>query len=465
MLLQHRVACASCLLSLWFCAALSTFAQDTALAGLQDESIQLLQQYLRLDTVNPPGNEWRAVDFFAAIFRTEEIPYETGEKTRGRGNIWARLQGGSEPALILLNHTDVVPANAESWSVPPLSGEIRDGYIYGRGALDMKSTGILQLAAFLALHRARQPLNRDVLFMATADEEAGGLQGAGWLAEHRPDLFQNAGYLLNEGGSGFLLGGKPVFEVEVTQKVPLWIRLRAKGQPGHGSAPAAESAVTRLISALSRINTYRTPSHITPEVAAFFKALSLHVEQPWKAPFADIQRAARDPVFLAQLQTHDRWNHALTRNTISVTRLSGSDKINVIPPEAVAELDCRLLTDQDPQEFLGVLRRVIDDPSISIEPLMTFEAAVSPANTELYQAIEKVVKRHYPDAPVIAGVGAGFTDSHYFRKKGIVCYGFTPTVVPMEEWAGIHGNDERVSVENVRIGIQMTLEILREMVY
>ena len=145
-------------LSIMFHAFSSAFAQDATLEKLQLEAIQLLQQYLRLDTVNPPGNEWRAVDFFAAIFEAEQIPYETGERTPGRGNIWARLEGGSERALILLNHTDVVPADANAWSVPPLSGEIRDGYIYGRGALDMKSTGILQLAAFLALHRAKQPL-------------------------------------------------------------------------------------------------------------------------------------------------------------------------------------------------------------------------------------------------------------------------------------------------------------------
>ena len=175
---------------------------------LEDEAVRWLQEFIRIDTINPPGNEYRAVDFYAAIFEAEGIEYETAESATGRGNIWARLKGGDEPGLILLQHTDVVPAEEEFWTIDPLSGDIRDGIILGRGTRDMKGLGIIQLATFLSLHRSGVELNRDVIFLATADEEAGGYFGGGWLIENRPEIFDDAGILLNEGGGGSSNGGE-----------------------------------------------------------------------------------------------------------------------------------------------------------------------------------------------------------------------------------------------------------------
>ena len=191
---------------------------------LEDEAVSWLQQYIQIDTINPPGNETRAVDFLAEIFEAEGIEYETAESAPGRGNIWARLEGGDEPGLILLQHSDVVPANEEFWTIPVLSGAIRDGFILGRGARDMKGLGTLQLATFLALHRSGVALNRDVVFLATADEEAGGFYGVGWLIENRPEIFEDIGILLNEGGGTSRVGQQTVFSVEVTQKVPVWLQ-------------------------------------------------------------------------------------------------------------------------------------------------------------------------------------------------------------------------------------------------
>lgn len=171
--------------------------------SMEDEALAWLQSFLKVDTINPPGNESRAVEFLASILENEGIPYQTAESAPGRGNIWARIEGGDEPALILLSHTDVVPANMKYWTTDPLSGEIKDdGFLYGRGALDMKGTGISQLATFLALHRSGRPLNRDVVLVATADEEAGGLYGAGWLIDNHPEIFEGAGLLINEGSGG-----------------------------------------------------------------------------------------------------------------------------------------------------------------------------------------------------------------------------------------------------------------------
>lgn len=213
-------------------------------ATFADEAVPRLSQYLKVDTVNPPGNEYRGVAYLSQLLDDAGITYTTAESAEGRGNLWATLEGSADkdgnkkPALILLHHIDVVPANLKFWTVDPLSGDIADGYVYGRGAIDTKGLGIAQLQAFLALAESGLQLNRDIIFMATADEEAGGFFGAGWLVENRPEIFSGVGYVLNEGGSGRRYGEDIAVMVEVTQKVPLWLRLTALGKPGHGSAPA-----------------------------------------------------------------------------------------------------------------------------------------------------------------------------------------------------------------------------------
>lgn len=429
-----------------------------------DEAVELLAQYLRINTVNPPGNESAAVEFFAEIFEREGIPYQTAESAPGRGNIWARLEGGAAPALVLLHHMDVVPADERYWTTDPLSGAERDGYLYGRGALDTKGGGILHLATFLALHRAQVRLDRDVIFMATADEEAGGFFGAGWLVEHRPELFENVGFLLNEGGGGSDLGGEVQFGVEVTQKVPLWLRLVAHGEPGHGSSPRPESAVTRLVAALEQLRTHPFPPRIVPAVDAFFKGIAPSSGPEWEVRFRDMRATILDPEAMATLQRDLPALHTLTRNTCSITRLEGSNKINVVPPEARAEIDCRLLPDQDPDAFQDELAALIDDDDIEIERIMGFTPAVSDPNTDLFQAIEETTRAYFPGSTVLPVVQGGFTDSHFFRDLGIVSYGFFPTVTSPDEDGGVHGNDERISVENIRRGSRMMFEIVQRFV-
>ena len=232
------------------------FSNAVTAQSIEDEAVAWLQDFIRVDTVNPPGNETRAVEFYREIFDAEGIEYEWVESAPGRGNIWARLEGGDEPGLMLLQHTDVVPADKEFWTTDPLSGELRDGYILGRGARDMKGTGIAHLATFLGLHRSGRALNRDVVFLATADEEAGGFYGAGWLIENRPEIFEGIGLLINEGGAGSASGDEIVFGVEVTQKVPVWLRLNAIDVPGHGSSHVQRPrfcALSRRLTGLKKI--------------------------------------------------------------------------------------------------------------------------------------------------------------------------------------------------------------------
>jgi len=435
-------------------------AQQVDLQALQDEAVAWLQDYIRLDTQNPPGNEILGARFFASVFDAEGIPYEIAESAPGRGNIWARLEGGDEPALVLLHHMDVVPADPRYWSVDPLSGEKRDGYVYGRGALDTKTLGILDLAAFVALHRAGVPLKRDVIFMATADEEAGGAYGAGWLVEHRRELFDDVGFLLNEGGGGTKVGDQVQFGVEVTQKVPFWFHLKTVGEPGHGSRPHTSSSVTELIDALARLRAHEFEPRIIPAVDAHFKGIAAGQPEPWRTRFQDMAAYIHQPGVLHELQEYDPGLHTLIRNTCSITRLIGSDKINVVPPEAGAELDCRLLPDQDPEAFIAELQSVLG-PEVEIQKLMGFTPAVSTTDTDLYRILKDVTLENFPGAQFVPQVQGGFTDSHFFRDLGIVSYGYSPTATPQADEGGVHGNDERVTEENVRRGVAMTLEIVR----
>jgi acetylornithine deacetylase/succinyl-diaminopimelate desuccinylase-like protein len=435
-------------------------AAQVDLPSLQTEAITWLQHYLRVDTINPPGNEAAGVRFFEAIFKAEGVPYETAESAPGRGNIWARLKGGGGPALMLLHHMDVVPANKARWRTDPLSGEIRDGFLYGRGALDTKSSGILHLAAFLALHRAKAALNRDVIFLATADEEAGGFYGVGWLVKQRPDLFKGVGHVINEGGGGRLDAGLTHFGVEVTQKVPYWLRLTARGEPGHGSTPRPASAVTELVAALERLRLHRFEPRVVPAVDAYLKGIAAAASPRWRERFADMAAAIRVPGVVDELQRDDPTTHTLVRNTCSITRLGASEKINVVPPEAWAEIDCRLLPDEDPARFLAEIGRVLGE-GIAVTTIMGFTPAVSSTDTEVYRAIEAVSRAHLPGAPVVPAVLGGFTDSHFLRDLGIAAYGYSPVVIPIGDEGTIHGNDERISVENVRRGTAMMLEIVR----
>lgn len=427
-----------------------------------EEALRHLTEYIAVDTTNPPGNEDRGVAFFAAIFDREGIPYESVESAPGRGNIWARLEGGNEPALLLLHHMDVVPATATAWKTNPLKGVESDGYLYGRGTLDTKGLGIMHLEAFLALHRSHAKLARDVLFMATADEEAGGALGAGWLVEHRPELFENVGFLLNEGGGGWRENGRTVFSIEVAQKVPVWLRLVAEGTPGHGSAPQMHSAPGRLVAALDRIQKAPFEPRVLPPVRTMFANLAKTAQPQWKAPLEHIDEAIRDPDFLARLQADKHHLHALLRNTCSITVLSGSNKINVVPPEASAELDCRVLPDQDVGAFVDAIRERAADDTIRVEKIMSFGAAASTSDTELFRILERVSLEHYPEAVVTPSVATGFTDSHFFRDRGIVSYGYAPAVIPEKDLSTVHGNNERVGLATFRQGVKMMKEIVRD---
>jgi len=303
------------------------------------------------------------------------------------------------------------------------------------------------------------PLTRDVIFMATADEEAGGDAGVGWLVKNRRDLFSGVGAVINEGGGGQLQGERPQFGIEVTQKVPYWFHVTTHDEPGHGSRPRETSAVTGLVAALERLRQHEFEVRLIPAVDTYFKGLAANASPKWRDRYANMATALKTPGVIEELQHDNPGVHALIRNTCSMTRLGGSDKINVVPAEAWAELDCRLLPDQEPKKFIAELQGVLGD-DVRIETLMGFTPAVSSADTSLYRVLDQVSRELFAGASVTSSVSSGFTDSHFIRDLGIPAYGYSPIVIPSADAGGVHGNNERISVEGVRRGVQAMREIL-----
>jgi acetylornithine deacetylase/succinyl-diaminopimelate desuccinylase-like protein len=423
--------------------------------ALNEQATEWLSEYIRVDTINPPGNETRAVEWLGAILDHEGIPYETYGATEDRLNLVARIEGTAERggALILLNHTDVVPFEREHWTVEPMAGEIRDGFIWGRGATDMKGMGIMELISFLLHKRHGLPLKRDLIFMAVADEEAGSAYGAEYLEKEHPELLE-CEYVINEGGSGTVevLGvERPTFNIGVSEKGPFWLTLRTTGAPGHGSVPTADNAAVRLVAALDRIAGWDRPLIVAPEVMEYFQQLhdaGVVSEQPTESMLAGLA------------EQHPRL-HSLQTNSISLTTLNAGVKMNVIPAEATATLDCRLVPDYDPEEFMRELREVIADDEVEITREFESSTPPSPLDTELYGVMSATAKSHIEDALVVPSVSTGFTDSRVFRRHGITAYGFIPVLLGPQEVGRAHGNDECLSIENLRMGIQILHETIR----
>ena len=443
----------------------SNISLISATETIETEAVEWLKAYLKIETVNPPGNESRAVDYIANIFEQEGIEFNSAESATGRGNIWARIEGGDKPALVLLHHSDVVPANEKYWDFDPFSGEIKDGYILGRGALDMKGTGISHLANFINLHRQGKKLNRDVIFIGAADEESGGNFGVGWLVKNHPEIFEGAGLLLNEGGSGYKSNDSIVFSVEITQKVPVWLRLTAIDTPGHGSSPRSTSSVSRVVKALNIIWNNPFPPRIIPEVEKVFIERSGGLDEPYSSEYRNIKESIKDPIFMQRLQSFSASAHALTRDTCSLTRMMGSSKINVVPPEAWAEVDCRMLPDRTTEEFISDFKALIKDTGVEVELIMSAVPAISQTDSELFLAIEDFSKNNYPGSRVAPSVSTGFTDSRFTRGLGIQSYGFNPLISTGDEYSSIHGNNERINEKAFRQSVKDLGIILDKILY
>jgi acetylornithine deacetylase/succinyl-diaminopimelate desuccinylase-like protein len=427
----------------------------------KDMAVDLMQQYLRINTSNPPGNELAAARFLKAVLDRERIPSEIFEYTPGRANIIARIKGdNSKRPIVLLSHMDVVTADASKWRVDPFSGEIIEGSIYGRGALDMKSEGLLQLMTMIIIAREKPHLTRDIIFLATADEEAGDT-GSIWMIANKSDLFKDAEYLVTEGGDNLREGDTIKYiGVDVAEKAPFWLQLTATGQPGHGSRPIEDSAPNRLVQAMEKIVSYQTPIKVLPAVEKFFHDIAPLQPAAMRGKFSNVREAVKDPKFLKFVSGSREYDY-MFRNTISLTMMSGSKQTNVIPNVATCNLDVRLLPGEDPKAFLAALEKVVADPTIKIENINGFKAPnSSPIDSDLFRAISAVEKAHHPEALITTRLLSGYTESQLYRQLGIICYGWSPIATTNQENEGVHGNNERITVQNVREGTQEMYEVV-----
>jgi acetylornithine deacetylase/succinyl-diaminopimelate desuccinylase-like protein len=435
--------------------------------SLTNETVGLLSDYIKVNTTNPPGSELQAARFLQRILKKEGIEaqiLDTAElKPAGRANIYARLKGnGSKKAIALVHHMDVVPATPSFWSMDPFSGAVKDGYVWGRGTIDMKGEGIVQLMTMIAIKRSGLPLSRDIVFIGNADEELGST-GAFVFVQRHPDLLKDVEFLMTEGGGNEVDNGKlAYYGVGVAEKRTFWQRVSVAGTPSHGSRPTKLNPVPKLVAALDKIAKYETPLHATPGVQKFFRDISRTYPEPKRTWLADVTKGLENPKAREWILNDVYWN-AILRNTISLTALQGSNKTNVIPAEATAELDIRLLPDTDPRAFLATLQRIVGDTSVHFTPLLDPKPPLeNPIDTDLFRAIERASRDRDPNALVTTPMLTAATDRPTYRKLGIITYGFDPFKIEASDiQTGMHGNNERISVANIGFGLKYTYDVLR----
>ena len=432
-----------------------------------NEVVEHLQALLRLDTRNPPGNENLAADYLRGVLARDGIDSATVGPSPDRASLVARLRGdGSAPPLLLMSHTDVVAVEREKWTQDPFGGEIVDGFIYGRGALDMKNMVAMELQTMLLLKRRGVRLKRDVIFLAAADEEVGGRQGAGWVVDHHPDLIR-AEYALNEGGGNAReVNGTLYYHVQTAEKGIQRFRLRARGSPGHGSVPREDNAVLTLAAMLLRLRDQRLPIHLTATSRAYIEGLAAAQPEPLRSQFLDVLDPARCDGAIASLpveQSLKRQINAVLRNTVSPTILQAGSQINVIPSIAEAHCDGRILPGQTRASFLRELRDLFgDDAEIEfLTPEQSFGPLEAEPSGPLWETIERVLRERFPGCAVVPKMLAGATDAKHVARLGTKVYGFAPELFTgPDESARIHGHDERIGVESLKWGAATLYEVV-----
>lgn len=429
---------------------------------LAREAEEALVTYLRLDTSNPPGNETRGAGFLHGLFEREAIPAKLIGTDPKRMGVYAWLDGDkSQKALLLLSHIDVVPADAKSWTQPPFGGVRSGGYIWGRGALDVKSQTIAHLYSLIDLRRRGVKLKRDVIFLAVPDEELGGVGGTKLFLEKYPELFANVGYVLNEGGMNETAVDRTLFwGIEVHQKVPLWLRVTAEGSGGHGAGPPeGGGAPAKLVRALAAIDALDTPYRLTPSVARSLAAMA-DVRSGVKGARL---RLVREPLDVPRIEKElPAGIRNLLRDTIAITTLSAGYAINAVPTRAEAEIDIRLLPDSETAPMLARVREAVGK-NASVDVIHAgAPSPESPAGGELYDTVAAAMRAADPGSSVGPMLTAGATDSRYFRARGIPTYGIMPFRINYYDGDSIHGTDERIRARFFEDGVVLMRRIVRD---
>jgi acetylornithine deacetylase/succinyl-diaminopimelate desuccinylase-like protein len=437
------------------------------------EITRFLRDLIRINTTNPPGNETAAANFIAQYLTKEGFKTEVIEPTKGRGSVITRLKGsGEKPNLLLLSHIDVVEANPSEWSVDPFAGIVKEGYVYGRGAYDMKGMTAVEVLSLLLLKRNNVPIKGDVVLAATADEEKGGEEGAGHLIKLHKDKVW-CPYVLNEGG-GLAIPQKKgnVYPVQTAEKGILWFKIKAKGTPGHGSTPnMADNAIVRMNKVITKLGEYQPKTvyvptlkrylseiaKINPDLEPYFSRLLANPKQSEQIldEIAETDKALAEEI------------RPRTKTTITPTIIHGGIKENIIPSECETVFDCRVLPGQSVDATLKLIKVLLGDvgmDKLSFEIIQMHDGNESTTETPLYDAITGVVREFEPGCGVTPTLTTGGTDSRFFRETGSVCYGFHP-MRPDEPndllEKRMHGIDERITVENLVFGTSIFYETVK----
>jgi acetylornithine deacetylase/succinyl-diaminopimelate desuccinylase-like protein len=442
------------------------------LKEVEEEVTRLLSELIQINTTNPPGNEIEGARFLAGDLEKDGFKCEIFESDSGRGSVVARLKGtGEKPNLLLLSHLDVVFANPKEWSVDPFSGAVKNGFVWGRGALDMKSMTAMEALVIKLLKRNNVKLKGDVILAATADEEKGGEAGAGWLVRTHMEKVQ-AKYVLNEGGGMAIpLEGKNLYTIQTAEKGIHWFKVKAKGRPGHGSVPGiADNAIMRMNRVVEKLGNHRSKIMLVPSVKENLieiakgskfaeKAISLLLQNPESADKNLDMLAQKDMVMAEEIR-------ARLRMTVTPTIIHGGVKENIIPSECETVFDCRILPGQTPggaMEEIKDLLKEVGLEKLEFETIQANDPSESPSDTPLYKLIVDMLKEFEPSCAIAPVLLTGGTDSRFFRQTGSVCYGFQPVKpdIPYGEMLQtIHGIDERISTRNLVFGTSLLYNIV-----
>lgn len=443
------------------------------LKEVEYEVTNFLSELIRINTTNPPGNETPAAKYVAETLGRDGFICDFLESAPERGSVITRLKGtGEKPNLLLLSHLDVVAADPKEWSVDPFGGVVNNGFVWGRGALDMKGMTAIEVIVIKLLKRNNVKIKGDVILAATADEEQGGLSGVDYLLRNYPEKIF-APYVLNEGGGLAMPTQKGnVFTVQTAEKGILWFKVIAKGTPGHGSMPnMADNAIMRMNKVIANLGNYQSPVLLVPTVKTFLEEIARQ-DPTLKEPFS---RLLANPKLSDQIldelskispQLAEEIRPRL-RMTITPTIIHGGAKENVIPSECETVFDCRILPGQESAQTIGLIKSLlgeVDLEKLVLEELQRQEPSESTAETPLYTIIANILREFEPNCGVTPVLTTGGTDSRFFRRKGSICYGFQPMypeicsdkVVKLE-----HGIDERISIKNLIFGTSVLYETVR----
>jgi acetylornithine deacetylase/succinyl-diaminopimelate desuccinylase-like protein len=433
---------------------------------LVHHAFRLCQQLIRIDTTNPPGNELVAAELVAEELNDAGLEPVLLQSAPGRGNVVARLRGTGEKAPLLLTaHLDVVEADSSAWEHPPFCGEVHDGCLWGRGAIDMKNMVAMSVAIITRLARQGVRPKRDLVFAGVADEEAGCRHGSLWLCHSHPELVRSEFAIGEGGGFNIQVAGKSFFTVQVAEKGACWVRVRATGEPGHGSIPREDSAVVRLSEAIARLGKQGLPHHSSKPVEGFIGAIASHLPRSVRPVIKMLASPTFGPAMLNLLPDPSvkRAFRALLGNTASPTVLRAGGKTNVIPGLAEAEIDGRILPGQTQDDFMRELQDVLG-ADVELEVLHSMPPVVTePKESSLYTVIHDVMRERAPEAPVVPFVLQGFTDAKAFTSIGAKWYGFSPVKLPSTlRFADMfHGHNERIPVDGLEWGTQTLMEVVR----